>query len=193
MAELSIPAALPNHNQLFLFPEIDHLHPPFNNSAALSGPFQRGPMYRAYADLRDWKLRMKKAGLSPSTPIPLQLKRPAVNTRPPVDQRFDPSNTPSPPFETQWLDRSKMISPPPPSLNKETKRFGNLPSGRGGPPRSGSGRADEFLLMRGFSSFDESAAKNNEDGERGRRSATKGIFRKTLTAFRGPTAKTNSS
>lgn len=194
MSELSIPR-FPKHQQL-LFPEIEHHLQPFTSpgspiiyDAPLS-PFSRGPMYRAYADLRDWKLRMKKkTSLSPS-PIQLRLvpefsnfRKDSLNTRPPVVQRFDSSKTP----------------PPPPSIN-ETNRFGSLPSGKGeekrggGPPRAGSGRADEFLLMRGFSSYDESTSRNKEEGSKTGRSVNpKGILRKTFTGFRRPTAKTNTS
>lgn len=185
--------------------------PPVVYDAADFPPFLRGPMYSAYAELREWKLRLKKAGMSPSCPIPAQVTRLDAsaplearsvselltdfrkeNRKPktPMDRRISPSKA-LPTFPVaQMFDSSKT---PPSASRPEMRRVGSMSAGkgeekRGGPVGRGSDRADEFLLMRSFSSYQELAPKNEEDGRRGRAGST-GIFRKTFTGFRRSTAK----
>ncbi|PKA49237.1 hypothetical protein AXF42_Ash014139 [Apostasia shenzhenica] len=177
-----------------LFPGVDPLP-----------PFRRGPMYSAYAELRDWRLRMKKAGLSPSTPIPIfPLKKqapspPTTAAVPDHTMSFVKESRKPPPSAVQRSDASLTPSW---SAKPELRRVGSFAAGKteekrssggGGSPGGGggAGQADEFLLMRSFSSYQETkeismatAAGGAEDGRGGRRSGGKGIFRKTITGFR---------
>ncbi|KAH0458447.1 hypothetical protein IEQ34_013762 [Dendrobium chrysotoxum] len=213
MAEILIPEQ--NHHQQ-LFQEQELFEPsasstPLVISDAAFSPFLRGPMYLAYAELREWKLRLKKAGLSPSCPIPVQVNRhdasapfedrsvPEIltdfskeNRKPktPVAQRCSPWKAPP---VAQMFDSLKT---PPAALKPEMRRVGSMSAGkgevkRGGPLLGGSDRVDEFLLTRSFSSYQESVSRNQEDGRRGR-AANTGIFRKTFTGLRRSTAKATS-
>ncbi|PKU84550.1 hypothetical protein MA16_Dca017936 [Dendrobium catenatum] len=200
MAEIFIPEQ--NHHQ-HIFKEQELFEPsasstPLVISDAAFSPFLRGPMYLAYAELRELKLRLKKAGLSPSCPIPIQVNRhdasapledrsvPELltdfrkeNRKPKtsVAQRCSPWKAPP---VAQMFDSLKS---PPAAGKGEVKR--------GGPLLGGCDRVDEFLLTRSFSSYQESVSRNQEDGRR-RRAANTGIFRKTFTGLRRSTAKATS-
>ncbi|KAL0915574.1 hypothetical protein M5K25_016002 [Dendrobium thyrsiflorum] len=152
-------------------------------------PFQRGPMYSTYSELREWKLRMKKAGLNPSTPIPVQVKKPAAG-RSAAEQTTDfrKENRKPSPLGTQSFDPSKLAPPAP-----EMKRAGSVAAGKreekgGGVPRGGSGRVDDLLAMRNCSSYQEPSSRCVEEGK-GAKEGRKGIFGKTFTGFRRSTAK----
>lgn len=177
-------------------------------------PFLRGPMYSAYAELREWKLQLKKAGMSPSCPTPVHVRRfddsaplearsvpepftdfRKENQKPqtPMTQKFYLSKASPPPPVSQMFDSAKT---PPAALKPELRRVGSMSASkktdkRGGPVLGGGDRADEFLLMRSFSSYQELASRREEDGRRGRAGST-GIFRKTFTGFRRSMAKPNS-
>ncbi|KAL0915572.1 hypothetical protein M5K25_015999 [Dendrobium thyrsiflorum] len=214
MAEILIPE---QNQQQHLFQEQELFEPsasstPLVISDAAFSPFLRGPMYLAYAELREWKLRLKKAGPSPSCPTPVQVNIhdasapledrsvPEIltdfrkeNRKPktPVAQRCSPWKAPP---VAQMFDSLKT---PPAALKPEMRRVGSMSAGkgevkRGGPLLGGGDRVDEFLLMRSFSSFQESVSRNQEDGRRGRAAANTGIFRKTFTGLRRSTAKATS-
>ncbi|KAG0461569.1 hypothetical protein HPP92_021502 [Vanilla planifolia] len=183
MADVLLPSPT---RQRTLFPDVVHLDsyssssstPPHPAVAPSLPSFSRGPMYSVYAELRDWKLRMKKAGLSSSTPIPVQVNRTAAatpmaaNAIPDLSMNFRTDNR-KPPSTAQ---RPKQ----------ELRRMGSMSAcrgeeKRGGPPRGGSGRAEEFLMMRDFCSYQETATRREDEVRDG---VKKGIFTKTMAGFR---------
>lgn len=213
MAEILVPGQLLFHEQELIVPPASST--PVVVSDAAFPAFLRGPMYSAYAELREWKLRLRKAGMTtPSCPTPVRVRRfdasAPLEARPvpepftdfrkenrkpqtPMTQRFNPPKAFPPPPVAQMFDSAKT---PPAALKPELRRVGSMSASkkeekRGGPVLRGSDRADEFLLMRSFSSYQELASRNEEDGRRGR-AGSAGIFRKTLTGFRRSTAKPNS-
>lgn len=133
---------------------------------------------------------MKKAGLNPSTPIPVQVKKPAAG-RSAAEQTADfrKENRKPSPLATQSFEPSKIAPPP-----AEMRRAGSVTAGKreekvSGIPRGGSGRVDDLVAMRNCSSYQESGSRNVEEGKGGRE-GKKGIFGKTFTGFRRSTAKT---
>ncbi|KAG0493397.1 hypothetical protein HPP92_004391 [Vanilla planifolia] len=141
-------------------------------------------MYPAYAELRDWKLRMKKAGLNPSTPLPIQLRRTlapaAVRSLHELsmacrNEKRKPQTTPE---EAQILDASKnglIRTGSASAMRREEKRDVEL-------PRSCSSYQGSKELSRMV------ATRNEEEARRGK-AANKGILSKTITGFRRSTAK----
>ncbi|XP_020582727.1 uncharacterized protein LOC110026207 [Phalaenopsis equestris] len=152
-------------------------------------PFLRGPMYSTYSELREWKLRMKKAGLNPATPIPVQAKQSAAGSSSGEQAvEFRKENRKASPLVNKRFEPSKMAPPP-----TEMRRAGSVTAGKreekgGGVPRGGSVRADDLAVMRNFCSYQEQGTRNVEEGK-GRREERKGIFGKTFTGFRRSTAK----
>ncbi|PKA50619.1 hypothetical protein AXF42_Ash017958 [Apostasia shenzhenica] len=154
------------HRHHLVFPDLEPLEPPplFTPPAVDTPPFRRGPMYSAYSELRDWKIRMRKTGLSPSSPIPSPAKK---------ADRF---------IAFRKENRKPPLTPPLPLRQKlEMKKVGSLSAGERPEKRL-------FSARRSFSGLTElkeicSTASGFSEKSREGRGESKVVLRKSVSGF----------
>ncbi|PKU73793.1 hypothetical protein MA16_Dca026696 [Dendrobium catenatum] len=189
MAELSVSKATDrsHYQHNLLFPDLEPVEPPPLSPPQVLKPFRRGPMYSTYSELRDWKIRMKIASMSSSTPFPLPLKRTSFSSSVDRSKTFRKENRkPSP---TMALNFDAAMTPPPPLAPKlELRKVGSVSAGR---MEAKKGRAGElFPMRRSFSGFNQikeiskgSVFRVEEEGRGGRGGSKIVVSRKSVTGF----------
>ncbi|XP_010916420.1 uncharacterized protein [Elaeis guineensis] len=196
MAAIKGPRPGSNHQQFYsksLFPELDD-PVPFQSKDFSLPPMRRGSMYSVYAEIREWKLRRKKAEVnSMSATLTKRTATSSVSRSVPdfsMDFRKE-NRKPAAPLPPTGPRLHALMTPPRPMVPKaELRRLGSTPESRAEEKRGGNGL---FERRKSYSCLKEwkecgvvASLAIDEEAKRGQ-SARKGIIKKTVSSFQQTT------
>ncbi|XP_008812765.2 uncharacterized protein LOC103723588 [Phoenix dactylifera] len=157
-------------------------------------PMRRGPMYSVYAELREWKLRRKKAEVNSTIATPTRRTVASTVSRsvPNFSAGFRKENRkPASPLPPTGPRLDALMTPPRPMVPKaELRRLGSTSARRADEKRGGGGVIEmrkSYSCLKELKEYGVVASSAMDEEARGGRIAKKGIVKKTVSGFQRQT------
>nr|XP_010926017.2 uncharacterized protein LOC105048416 [Elaeis guineensis] len=153
-------------------------------------PMRRGPMYSVYAELREWKLRRKRAEVNSMIATPTRRCAASTVSRsvPNFSATFRKENRkPASPLPPTGPRLDSLMTPPRPMVPKaKLRRLGSTSASRAEEKRGGGGVIEmrkSYSCLKELKEYGVLASSAMEEEARGVRGAKKGIINKTVSSF----------
>ncbi|KAG1334767.1 hypothetical protein COCNU_03G008860 [Cocos nucifera] len=196
MAEIKAPRPGFNQHQFYsksLFPELD-APVPFQSKDFSLPPMRRGSMYSVYAELREWKLRRKRAEVNSMTATPTKRTAASSVSRSVPDFSMDfrkENRKPAAPLPPTGPRLHALMTPPRPIVPKaELRRVGSTLASRAEEKRGGNGVFEmrkSYSCLKEWKEYGVVASLAIDEEAKGGHSARKGIIKNTVSSFRQTT------